>query len=184
MQEKPTTELRQMSYKDYCDYLFRMENTSYEDYSNGFCGDLDDVCDKYFLYGDVCMETCKDSCKELLEYFSSIPDCGDSMKFRKMLQYWSNHGYIPSDPVDVYFETLKGPMDKDVFYFDENLLKYLKEAPSSIHHPIKKFLYIRTQDENWFYHHYDNVHYAKKFSTTALVDLQLSDLTPETCEKK
>jgi hypothetical protein len=171
--EKSTEEVKAMTYEEYCKYLCDLEeernNTEYDELEG-----KDRT--KYYVYGDLCMSN--GNCENLIQYFwsDSIPTCSNIIKFRRLFQKFYTGNY----------DFPKTEHENDASFLndvDQDLLQYLKESPISIHHHIKKFLYLRTQNENCIFHHYENTHYAKKFSVTALVDLNLSDLLPETCEQ-
>ena len=190
--EKSTEEVKAMTYEEYCKYLCDLEeerdNTDYDELEG-----KDRT--KYHVYGDLCMTN--GNCENLLQYIwsDSIPTCSNLSKFRRLFQKFSRvkgiiydfpkteHEDDASSLNDVDQETEHEDDASSLNDLDQDLLQYFKESPLSIHHHIKKFLYLRTQDEDWFFHHYSNPEYARKFSVTALVDLNLSDILPETCEQ-
>ena len=174
--EKPKAEVEQMTYEEYCTYLLKLEN---EDNNREYEDPIDECRTKHHVYGDLCTAN-EAKYENLRDYFWSdtIPDSPNLIKFRKMLEaYYSS--FIDDFPKE---ESSMEETDNEEDNDNESLLEYLKGTAPSIHYDIKKFLYLRTQDEDWpVFHHYDNIHYSKKFSVTPLTGLEVADLSPETC---
>lgn len=175
--EKPKAEVEQMTYEEYCTYLLKLEN---EDKNREYEDPIDECRKKHYVYGDLCMEN-NAKYENLRDYFWSdtIPDSPNLIKFRKMLEaYYSS--FIDDFPKE---ESSMEETDNEEDNDNESLLEYLKGTDPSIHYDIKKFLYLRTQNEDLpVFHHYDNIDYSKKFSVTPLIGLEVADLSPETCK--
>jgi hypothetical protein len=148
--EKSTTELQELSLEEFCKYLGEYENS--EDYDVYTLEERDRT--KHYVYVDKCLEN--NNNEKLKEFLSSMSKSDHNIiQFREMLT---------NEKIEA----------------DESLLQWLKEiVPKRLHYHVKKFFYNRTQDLRWGVgHHYDNIDYAKKFATTAFVDLEVSDLKP------
>ena len=177
--EKPKAEVEQMTYEEYCTYLLKLEN---EDKNREYENPPDEFRTKHYVYGDLC-STNKAKYEKLIDYFwsATIQDSPNLFKFRKMLK--RHYSYFIDDFPESSMEETDNEEDNEEDNDNEYLLEYLKGTDPSIHYDIKKFLYLRTQDEDWpVFHHYDNIYFSKKFSVTPLTGLEVADLSPETCE--